>query len=117
MLMKVSSWFANIYVPMIIVVIKKALTSCLLIQVSNLVLSVLLMFVNLSAPTVLVKFGDDPDLQEEECHMLLNKYMPEHVTRSKVLQRLFIRYTKILIVCSSDYPYELCNLQVYGKEV
>ena len=47
---------------------------------------------DLSASSVLVKFGDDPDLPEEECQVLLKEYMPEHVTRSKVLQRLFVKY-------------------------
>jgi len=56
------------------------------------------MFINISAPAVLVKFGDDPDLPEEQCHELLKKYMPQHVTTSKVLQRLFIRYVEVIFV-------------------
>ena len=55
-------------------------------------------FINISAPAVLIKFGEDPDLPEELCHKLLKKYMPSHVTTSKVLQRLFIRYVTVLIV-------------------
>ena len=39
-----------------------------------------------------VKFGDDPNLPDEECHSLLKEYMPHHVTKNKVLQQLFIKY-------------------------
>ena len=39
-----------------------------------------------------VKFGDDPNLTDEECHSLLKDYMPAHVTKNKVLQQLFIKY-------------------------
>ena len=39
-----------------------------------------------------VKFGDDPNLPDEECHYLLKEYMPDHVTKNKVLQQLFIKY-------------------------
>ena len=40
----------------------------------------------------LVKFGDNPDLPDEECYTLLKDYMPAHVTKNKVLQQLFIKY-------------------------
>ena len=40
----------------------------------------------------LVKFGDNPDLTDEQCYSLLKDYMPPHVTRNKVLQQLFIKY-------------------------
>ena len=71
----------------------KALTGYILSQVSD---SALInfcqhMFTYILAPKVLVKFGDNPDLPEDQCHMLLSKYMPQHVKTSKVLQRLFVR--------------------------
>ena len=81
--------------PMKIEVLTKALTGYILSQVSNGTLinfHLLCLSTYLLAHTVLVKFGDDPDLPEEQCHMLLRKYMPPHVKTSKVLQRLFVRY-------------------------
>lgn len=39
-----------------------------------------------------VKFGDDPDLTDRQCHSLLQEFMPLHVTKNKILQQLFIRY-------------------------
>ena len=38
-----------------------------------------------------VKFGTEPDLQDEECHELLLQNMPEHVRRTKITQKLFIK--------------------------
>ena len=38
----------------------------------------------------IVKFSKD-SITEEECHKLLVKYMPEHITKSKITQRLFIK--------------------------
>ncbi len=39
----------------------------------------------------IVKFSDEPDLSADECHMLLQKYMPEHIVETKITQKLFIR--------------------------
>ena len=39
-----------------------------------------------------VKFSTDPDLQDKECHDLLEKYMPEHIASTKITQQLFIKY-------------------------
>ena len=39
-----------------------------------------------------VKFGDNPNLTGQQCHTLLNDYMPRHVTKNKVLQQLIIKY-------------------------
>lgn len=41
----------------------------------------------------LVKFSTDPDLEDDDCHKLLHEYMPNHITRSKIMQQLFIRCT------------------------
>ena len=38
----------------------------------------------------LVKFSQDT-ISEDECHALLLEYMPEHICRSKITQRLFIK--------------------------
>ena len=46
-------------------------------------------FVNVAKTPV--TFGSDPDLKEEECYHLLNKYMSQHVASSKVLQKLFVK--------------------------
>lgn len=40
----------------------------------------------------LVKFSTDSDLSEEECHRLLQEYMPKHIQATKITQQLFIRY-------------------------
>ena len=39
----------------------------------------------------LVKFSLDPELSEEECQSLLQKYMSEHIKKTKITQRLFIK--------------------------
>ena len=39
----------------------------------------------------LVKFSLEPDLTVEECQSLLQKYMSEHVKKTKITQRLFIK--------------------------
>ena len=39
-----------------------------------------------------VKFSNDPNLPDEECHSLLREHMPAHVVKNKVLQQLFIKY-------------------------
>jgi len=49
-----------------------------------------------------VKFGDDPNLTDEQCHYLLRKYMPAHVTRNKILQQLFIKYIHNIVVSCYD---------------
>ena len=41
-----------------------------------------------------VKFGDAPDLTKTECYGVLRRHMPPHVTTSKVLQQLFIKYER-----------------------
>ena len=38
-----------------------------------------------------IQFGKDPDLKTEECHQLLRDYMPSHVVKRKVLQKLYIK--------------------------
>ena len=38
-----------------------------------------------------VRFSDDEDLTNEECHSLLQKYMPKHIQETKITQKLFIR--------------------------
>lgn len=40
----------------------------------------------------LVKFSTDFDLSDEECHSLLQEYMPKHIASTKITQQLFIRY-------------------------
>lgn len=42
-------------------------------------------------PNQLVKFSTDPDLPDEDCHKLLQKYMEIHVASTKITQQLFIR--------------------------
>ena len=39
----------------------------------------------------LVQFSTDADLFINECHKLLQKFMPKHVMSSKITQQLFIR--------------------------
>ena len=39
----------------------------------------------------LVKFSTNPDLTEGVCHELLQEYMNEHITSTKITQKLFIR--------------------------
>ena len=39
----------------------------------------------------LVKFSTDPDLSEDDCHRLLQEYMPKHIASTKITQQLFIR--------------------------
>ena len=38
-----------------------------------------------------VKFSLDPDLPASDCHALLADYMPDHIKRTKITQRLFIK--------------------------
>ena len=38
-----------------------------------------------------VKFSLELDLQEEECQQLLLQNMPEHIQKTKITQRLFIK--------------------------
>ena len=38
-----------------------------------------------------VKFSLDPDLPAKKCQKLLQKYMPKHVTCSKITEHLFIK--------------------------
>ena len=38
-----------------------------------------------------VKFSEDTDLSEAECHDLLKDYMPKHVVPTKITQQLYIR--------------------------
>lgn len=40
----------------------------------------------------LVKFSEDPDLENEECWRLLDKYTPPHMKHNKTTQKLFVRY-------------------------
>ena len=42
----------------------------------------------------IIKFSTDPDLSNEECHSLLQEYMPPHVANTKIIQQLFVRYTE-----------------------
>ena len=39
----------------------------------------------------IIKFSLEDDLECEECHALLQEFMPEHVTSTKITQQLFIR--------------------------
>ena len=39
----------------------------------------------------IVKFSDDEDLSDDECHVLLQEYMPDHIQETKITQKLFIR--------------------------
>ena len=48
-------------------------------------------------PLSLVKFSEDPDLPEEECHQLLEEYMPKHTQKTKITQKLFIRSFEYLM--------------------
>ena len=38
-----------------------------------------------------VKFSEDEDLTEEECHSLLMEFMPECMQNVKITQKLFVR--------------------------
>ena len=38
-----------------------------------------------------VRFSDDKDLSDAECHRLLQKYMPEHIKETKITEKLFIK--------------------------
>ena len=38
-----------------------------------------------------VKFSTDSDLKDEDCYRLLQKYMRDYVSSSKITQQLFIR--------------------------
>ena len=70
------------------------LTDCVMIRKRKRDVSLLQCFVNkcmVRFITVVVKFGEDKNCSERECLQLLNKHMPAHVTKSKVLQQLFIR--------------------------
>ena len=40
----------------------------------------------------LIKFSETEDLTDEVCQELLQLYMPEHIRKNKVTQRLFIKY-------------------------
>jgi hypothetical protein len=40
----------------------------------------------------IIKFSTDPDLSDEECHKLLQEYMPHHLADTKITQQLFVRY-------------------------
>ena len=42
-------------------------------------------------PGSLVKFSTDPDVADDECHRLLNEFMPEHIKARKITQHLFIK--------------------------
>jgi hypothetical protein len=44
-----------------------------------------------------VKFGIDPDLPERRCHDLLQNNMPKHITSSKIIQQLFVRYDRSVL--------------------
>ncbi len=39
----------------------------------------------------LVKFSNDVDLSDDECHRLLQEHMPKHIASTKITQQLFIR--------------------------
>ena len=41
-----------------------------------------------------MKFSLEPDLSNDECQSLLRTYMSEHVKKTKITQRLFIKYMK-----------------------
>ena len=45
--------------------------------------------------TPLVKFSEDPELETEECHRLLDKYTPDHMKCNKTKQKLFVRLVNI----------------------
>ncbi len=38
-----------------------------------------------------IKFSMDPDLTHEDCKCLLQKYMPTHINRNKITQKLYIQ--------------------------
>ena len=39
----------------------------------------------------LVQFSLDSNIAEEECHKLLDEFMPRHIRTRKITQRLFIK--------------------------
>ena len=39
----------------------------------------------------LIKFSNKKDLPDEECQVLLSKLMPDHVKKSKITQRVFVK--------------------------
>lgn len=45
----------------------------------------------------LIKFSLESDLANEECHELLQEFMPEHVVSTKITQQLFIRWVYITL--------------------
>ena len=38
-----------------------------------------------------VKFSTDDNLEEEECQVLLQLYMRDHIKNSKITQKLFVK--------------------------
>ena len=38
-----------------------------------------------------VKFSGEPDLSHTECHALLRRFMPDHIHKTKITQRLFVK--------------------------
>ena len=49
------------------------------------------MFAFCSLGSGIIKFSTDPSLPDAECQRLLQKYMPEHVKKTKITQKLFIQ--------------------------
>lgn len=39
----------------------------------------------------IVKFSQDENLTNEECHRLLTEFMPDHIQLTKITQKLFIK--------------------------
>ena len=39
----------------------------------------------------IVKFSQDENLTNEECHRLLIEFMPDHIQMTKITQKLFIK--------------------------
>ena len=59
-----------------------------------------------------MKFSVEDDLSEEECQQLLNKYMPDHIKKTKITQRLFIRWVELDIPSRDQHA----NRQHMGED-
>ena len=50
----------------------------------------------------LIKFSNDDDLTNEDCHMFLTKHMEQDIFVNKLLQRLFVRL-EVYILCRGNW--------------
>ena len=48
-----------------------------------------------------VRIGADTDLRDEECRQLLKEFMPEHVKRRKISQKLYLKLAIIVVIIAS----------------